>query len=109
MFLRIRSVLVVPFADGIGDFINMQALLPVIQARFPDAEITVAVSEHGALLNNDPGVHTLKPAAFNHEQTRVNVNLRWLVPQTVMAWCAGLLFDRELGPFDLVINCFFAF
>src|SRR4051794_38598851 len=25
-----------------------------------------------------------------------------------MAWCAGVLFDRELGPFDLVINCFFA-
>ena len=106
--MAIRSILVIPFADGIGDFINMQPLLPVIRARFPDAEITVAVSEHGNLLCNDPAIRTLKPASFNHEPGKTTVSLRWLLPQTVLAWFAGPLFDYELGPFDLVINCFFA-
>ncbi len=106
--MAIRSILVIPFADGIGDFINMQPLLPVIRARFPEAEITVAVSEHGNLLCNDPAIRTLKPASFNHEPGKTTVSLRWLLPQTVLAWFAGPLFDYELGPFDLVINCFFA-
>ena len=70
--MAIRSVLVIPFADGIGDFINMQPLLPVIRARFPEAEITVAVSEHGNLLCNDPAIRTLKPASFNHEPGRAD-------------------------------------
>src|SRR5690348_11200252 len=55
-FLGIRSVLVIPFADGIGDFINMQPLLAVIRARFPEAAVSVAVSEHGGFLCNDPAI-----------------------------------------------------
>ena len=106
--MRIRSVLVIPFADGIGDFINMQPLLAAIRTRFPEAEVTVAVSEHGRLLCNDPAIRTLKPAAFKHEQAKRVSGVRWLLPQTVLAWFAGPLFDRELGPFDLVINCFYA-
>jgi ADP-heptose:LPS heptosyltransferase len=107
-FLGIRSVLVIPFADGIGDFINMQPLLAVIRARFPEAAVSVAVSEHGGFLCNDPAIRPLKPSGFNHEPGKLAINFRWLLPQTVLAWCAGPLFEFELGPFDLVINCFFA-
>ncbi|HUS17282.1 MAG TPA: glycosyltransferase family 9 protein, partial [Chloroflexia bacterium] len=106
--MAIRSVLVIPFADGIGDFINMQPLLAVIRARFPEAEVSVAVSEHGNLLGNDPAIRAVKPSWFNHEPGKAAINLRWLLPQTALAWFAGPLFEYELGPFDLVINCFFA-
>ena len=106
--MGIRSILVIPFADGIGDFINMQPLLAVIRARFPEAAVSVAVSEHGGFLCNDPAIRPLKPSGFNHEPGKLAINFRWLLPQTVLAWCAGPLFEFELGPFDLVINCFFA-
>lgn len=106
--MEIRSILVIPFADGIGDFINMQPLLAAIRVRFPAAAVSVAVSEHGNLLCNDPAIIPLKPSWFNHEPGRATINLRWLLPQTVLAWVAGPLFERELGPFDLVINCFYA-
>jgi ADP-heptose:LPS heptosyltransferase len=106
--LEIRSVLVIPFADGIGDFINIQPHLAVIRAHYPDAEISVAVSEHGNLLCNDPAIRPLKPSWFNHTPGKTTINLRPLLPQTVLAWMAGPLFERELGPFDLVINCFYA-
>ncbi|MGI8586569.1 MAG: glycosyltransferase family 9 protein [Chloroflexia bacterium] len=106
--MAIRSLLVIPFADGIGDFVNMQPLLAAIRSRFPEAEISVAVSEHGALLCNDPEIRALKPSWFNHEPGKATINLRPLLPQTVLAWVAGPLFEQELGPFDLVINCFYA-
>jgi ADP-heptose:LPS heptosyltransferase len=106
--VAIRSILVIPFADGIGDFINMQPLLAAIRVRFPEAEVSVAVSEHGGLLCNDPAIRPLKPSWFNHEPGRATINLRWLLPQTVLAWVAGPLFEYELGPFDLVINLFYA-
>ncbi len=106
--MDVQSILVIPFADGIGDFINMQPLLAVIRAQYPGAAVSVAVSEHGNLLGNDPAVQPLKPSWFNHSPGRATINLRPLLPQTALAWAAGPLFERELGPFDLVINCFYA-
>ncbi|HMA33063.1 MAG TPA: glycosyltransferase family 9 protein [Chloroflexia bacterium] len=106
--MLIQSVLVIPFADGIGDFINMQPLLAAIRAHFPEAEISVAVSEHGNLLCNDSAIRPVKPSWFNHEPGKATINLRWLLPQTALAWFAGPIFEYELGPFDLVVNCFFA-
>ncbi|HUP28071.1 MAG TPA: glycosyltransferase family 9 protein [Chloroflexia bacterium] len=106
--MRTESILVIPFADGIGDFINVQPLLAALKRRFPDAEFTVAASEHGNQLINDPTIDVLKPAGFNYEPGRMAVALRPLLPQKLLAWMAGPMFDRELGPFDLVINFFFA-
>lgn len=106
--VQVQSILVIPFADGIGDFINMQPLLAVIRAQYPGAQISVAVSEHGNVLGNDPAIQPLKPSWFNHNPGRATINLRPLLPQTALAWAAGPLFERELGPFDLVINCFYA-
>jgi ADP-heptose:LPS heptosyltransferase len=106
--MRTDSVLVIPFADGIGDFINVQPLLAALKRAFPRAAFTVAASEHGNQLINDPTIEVVKPSGFNYEPGRLAIALRPLLPQTLLAWMAGPTFDRELGPFDLVINFFYA-
>jgi ADP-heptose:LPS heptosyltransferase len=106
--MRTDTILVIPFADGIGDFINVQPLVRALKRSFPQAAFTIAASEHGNLLNNDPTVEVVKPAGFNYEPGRMAVALRPLLPQRLLAWMAGPMFDRELGPFDLVINFFYA-
>ncbi len=106
--MRTDTILVIPFADGIGDFINVQPLIAALRIRFPEAAFTVAASEHGNQLINDPVVEVVKPSGFNYEPGRMAIALRPLLPQKLMAWMAGPIFDRELGPFDLVINFFYA-
>jgi ADP-heptose:LPS heptosyltransferase len=106
--MRTETILVIPFADGIGDFINVQPLVRALKGRFPEASFAIAASEHGNLLNNDPGVEVLTPAGLKYEPGRMAVALRPLLPQKLLAWMAGPMFDRELGPFDLVINFFYA-
>lgn len=106
--MRTDSILVIPFADGIGDFINVQPLLAALKRAFPAAAFTVAASEHGNQLINDPTIEVLKPSGFNYEPGRLAIALRPLLPQKLLAWMAGPTFDRELGPFDLVINFFYA-
>ena len=106
--MRTDSVLVIPFADGIGDFINVQPLLAALKRAFPRAAFTVAASEHGNQLINDPTIEVVKPSGFDYEPGRLAIALRPLLPQTLLAWMAGPTFDRELGPFDLVINFFYA-
>ncbi len=53
------TILVIPFADGIGDFINAQPLIAALKRRFPRAEITVAASDHGKRLINDPTIEVV--------------------------------------------------
>jgi ADP-heptose:LPS heptosyltransferase len=106
--MRTDSILVIPFADGIGDFINVQPLLAALKRAFPEAAFTVAASEHGNQLINDPTIEVVKPSGFNYEPGRLAIALRPLLPQKLLAWMAGPTFDRELGPFDLVINFFYA-
>ncbi len=105
--MRTDSILVIPYADGIGDFVNMQPLLAAARRRFPEAAFTVAASEHGKLLINDPNIEVATPSALKLEPGRLAI-VRPLLPQTLLAWMAGPVFDRELGPFDLVINFFYA-
>src|SRR5947209_20594575 len=106
--MQADTILVIPFADGIGDFVNVQPLVGALKRRFPDSALTVAASEHGNQLVNDLNVEVVKPAGFNYEPGRMAIALRPLLPQKLMAWMAGPMFDRELGPFDLVINLFYA-
>src|SRR3954454_19362598 len=106
--MQTDTILVIPFADGIGDFVNVQPLVGALKRRFPGSAFTVAASEHGNQLVNDLTVEVVKPAGFNYEPGRMAIALRPLLPQKLLAWMAGPMFDRELGPFDLVINFFYA-
>jgi ADP-heptose:LPS heptosyltransferase len=106
--MQIDTLLVIPFADGIGDFINVQPLLAAVKRRFPHAAITVAASEHGRQLVNDPTIEVVTPSGLKYEPGRMAIALRPFLPQKLLAWMAGPMFDRELGPFDLVINFFYA-
>jgi ADP-heptose:LPS heptosyltransferase len=106
--LRTDSILVIPFADGIGDFVNVQPLLAALRRKFPQAAVHVAASAHGNYLLNDPEIRVLSPKTLDHTPTPWQIKLRRFLPQTVLAWCAGPVLDLELGPFDLVINLFYA-
>jgi hypothetical protein len=75
---------------------------------FPESAFTIAASEHGNALVNDPTVEVLKPSGLGYEPGPLSIALRPLLPQRLLAWMAGPTFDRELGPFDLVINFFYA-
>jgi ADP-heptose:LPS heptosyltransferase len=106
--LRTESILVIPFADGIGDFVNVQPLLAALRRKFPQARVHVAASGHGSYLVNDPEIQVVSPKTLDHSPTPMQIKLRRFLPQTVLAWCAGPVLDLELGPFDLVINLFYA-
>ena len=106
--MRKETILVIPFADGIGDFINVQPLVAALKRKFPEAAFTIAASDHGNRLINDPTVEVLTPGGLKYEPGRLAIALRPLLPQKLMAWMAGPMFDRELGPFDVVINFFYA-
>jgi ADP-heptose:LPS heptosyltransferase len=106
--LRTDSILVIPFADGIGDFVNVQPLLAALRQKFPQAAMHVASSGHGNYLVNDPDIRVVSPKTLDHTPTPWQIKLRRFLPQTVLAWCAGPVLDLELGPFDLVINLFYA-
>src|SRR5919201_868343 len=69
--MRTNTILVIPFADGIGDFVNVQPLVGALKRRFPQASFTVAASEHGNRLVNDPTVEVVKPSGFNYEPGRM--------------------------------------
>jgi len=106
--MRSETILVIPFADGIGDFINVQPLVAALRRRFPESAFTIAASEHGSQLLNDPRVEVATPGGLDYEPGPISIALRPLLPQTLLAWMAGPTFDRQLGPFDLVINFFYA-
>src|SRR5436305_12218564 len=69
--MRSDTILVIPFADGIGDFINVQPLLAALRRRFPDAAFTVAAAEHGNQLITDSEIEVLKSAGFHYEPGRM--------------------------------------
>lgn len=101
-----ETILVLPFADGIGDFVNMQPLLKAIAGRFPGADISVAASSYANyLIPPSNPVKIVTPTWFNKEPGPVAQTLRHFIPQPVLARLMGPMLKRELGgDIDLVIN-----
>jgi ADP-heptose:LPS heptosyltransferase len=101
-----EKILVLPFADGIGDFVNMQPLLAAIARRFPGADISVAASSYANYLNSPSNpVKIVTPSWFNKEPGPVAQTLRHFIPQSVLARLAGPLFKREMGgDVDVLVN-----
>src|SRR6266511_3166287 len=97
------SVLVVPFADGIGDFVMMLPLLGAVQRRYPAARVTVAASRRSALLLDEAQAAALTirtPSWIEGEPGPRGGTLRRLVPQPVLAAAAGAAVRAEFGRFD---------
>jgi ADP-heptose:LPS heptosyltransferase len=103
-----ESVLVVPFADGIGDFVMLLPLLGAVRRRFPGATITVAASQRSALLLDEaaaPAVVVRTPTWFRDGRARPReAGLGRLPPQSALAWLAGLSLRWQFGRFDRTFN-----
>lgn len=103
---RPASILLVPFADGIGDFVNMLPIIAAVQARYPRARLAVAASQSARLLLPDDEVAILTPSWLRRQASPTVVRYRWLVSQRLVALLSSLALRRELGRFDLTINLF---
>lgn len=101
-------MLVIPFADGIGDFVMLLPLLRHIRQRFPDAALTVAASERSALLVDEgDDALTVRTPSWLRERPRPRGGpLRRLVPQAVLASVAGMALRVELGSYERTLNLF---
>jgi len=101
-----ETILVLPFADGIGDFVNMQPLLKAVSRRFPGATVKVAASGYANyLLPTDSSIKVVTPSWFQKEPGPMAQWMRHFIPQRVTAWFAGPVLKHELGgDIDLVIN-----
>ena len=104
-----ERVLVVPFADGIGDFVMMLPLLAAVQRRYPAAHVTVAASQRSTLLLDETQAAALTirtPSWIEGEPGPRGGPLRKLVPQTLLASLAGVARRAELGRYDRTLNMF---
>jgi ADP-heptose:LPS heptosyltransferase len=101
-----ERILIIPFADGIGDFVNMQPLIIAVARRFPWADISVAASPYANyLVSPQQPVRIVTPSWFEREPGPLAQSLRHLIPQIVLAWFAAPVLKRELDvDIDLVIN-----
>jgi ADP-heptose:LPS heptosyltransferase len=101
-----ERILILPFADGIGDFVNMQPLISAISQRFPHSDICVAASSYANyLVSPQLPVRVVTPSWFKKEPGPLAQSLRHLIPQIVVAWFAAPVLKRELDvDVDLVIN-----
>jgi heptosyltransferase I len=101
-----RSILLVPFADGIGDFVNMLPIISAVQDSYPLARLAVAASPHARDLLPDERVTVLTPSWLRRKANPTMARYRWLLSQSLVAVLSSLALRRELGRFDLAINLF---
>src|SRR5262249_22536732 len=100
------SILLVPFADGIGDFVNMLPIIEAVRERYRAARLTVAASEHTRHLLSDGAVAVVTPSWLRRETSPRLIRLRWLVSQRLVASASSIGLRTELGSFDMTINLF---
>lgn len=101
-----ERILIIPFADGIGDFVNMQPLFQAVARRYPQADISVAASSYANyLVSPQQPVRVVTPSWFEKEPGPLAQSLRHFIPQIVLAWMAAPVLKREMDvEIDLVIN-----
>jgi ADP-heptose:LPS heptosyltransferase len=103
------KVLVIPFANGIGDFVNMQPLLSAILTHYPYTEIQIAASNYANyLLPTQSPIKVVTPSWFDREPTPTMQRFRPLISQKILGWLAAPILKREIKQdFDLTINTFY--
>ncbi len=104
----VERVLVIPFADGIGDFVLMLPLLGAVRRRYPNAAVTVAASQRSSLLLDreaQPRVEVRPPSGLSGAPPPARVGaLGRLWPQSSLAWLEAVRLRWEFGRFDRVLN-----
>jgi len=100
------SILLVPFADGIGDFVNMLPIIRAVRERYPNSRLTVVASQHARHLLTDSSINLVTPSWLRRESDPRLARWRWLLSQRLVASASWFGLRIELGRFDLTINLF---
>ena len=103
-----RRLLLIPFAPGIGDMVMMEPLLRAVVALAPGWHVTMVAKEYAADLLPPGDYELASPSYFISEApSRFRAIHRW-VPQKLIAWATQPAMYLDLGPFDRMINLFWA-
>ncbi|MHB1417134.1 MAG: glycosyltransferase family 9 protein [Chloroflexota bacterium] len=101
-----QRVLVIPFANGMGDYLNMQPLLRLIRRALPAAEISVVGTDLARPLLPDPSLKIMTPFGYDWTTSGPIREMRRILPQSAVARLAKLALFPELGKYDRVLNLF---
>lgn len=103
-----RRYLLIPFAPGIGDMVMMEPLLRAVLRRLPEHHVTMVAKEYLSDLYRPDGYEVVSPRYFVNETPAPLRPFHRLIPQKLIAWAAEPAMNLDLGPFDEVINLFWA-
>ena len=103
-----RRLLVIPFAPGIGDMVMMEPLMRAVGRALPDWHLTMVAREYAADLLPAGSCEVVSPSYFVTEAPAPLKPLHRLVPQRLIAWMAEPAMALDLGPFERVLNLFWA-
>ncbi len=103
-----HHVLLIPFAPGIGDVVMTEPLLRAVRERHPHWRLTVAVRPHAVDLLPPGDYRLVTPFYFVSEAPSALKPLHHILPQTLLARAAEPAISLNFGPFDRVINLFWA-
>lgn len=101
-------LLLIPFAPGIGDMVMMEPLLRAVVKRRPGWRITMPAKEYATDLFIPGGYELVSPSYFVTEPAAPLRPFHRLLPQRLVAWAAEPLMSLDLGPFETVVNLFWA-
>lgn len=103
-----RRLLLIPFAPGIGDMVLMEPLLRAVLKAMPGWRVTMAAKEYATDLLPAGDFEVVSPSYFVTHPAPALRPLHRLLPQRAVAWAAEPLMSLDLGPFERVLNLFWA-
>ncbi len=101
-------LLLIPFAPGIGDMVMMEPLLRAVLKSLPEWQTTMAAKGYAADLLQPGSYEIVTPSYFVTEPPGYFRPFHRLLPQRIIAWAAEPAMSLDFGPFERVINLFWA-
>ncbi|HEX9014777.1 MAG TPA: glycosyltransferase family 9 protein [Chloroflexota bacterium] len=103
-----QRLLLIPFAPGIGDMVLMEPLLRAVLQTMRSWRVTMVAKEYAAELLPAGDYEIVSPSYFVTEPSPALRPFHKLLPQRAVAWAAEPLISLDLGPFERVLNLFWA-
>ncbi len=103
-----HHLLLIPFAPGIGDTVMMEPLIRAIRRGLPDWRLTVVAREHASDLLCPRGYEFVSPFYYVERAPAPLRPFHRFIPQRLIAWAAEPAMALDLGPFERVVNLFWA-